>query len=101
MYCPICGGATTCPAGATITAVRRSDIRQIYTGDPVPPGYVVTHRNLRYRIAVPIGATIVGTAQSDRIVAHNPHLRRVWVGACSYAFVPQEDTTCDAKYAAG
>mgnify|MGYP005858084995 CR=1 FL=1 len=90
MYCPICGGATTCPAGDTIVPVRLSDIRQIYTGDPVPAGWVVTHRNLRYRIAVPAGATIVGTAKSDRIVAHNPHLRRVWVGACSYAFTQDE-----------
>ena len=90
MSCQICGGATTCPAGTTITVIRRSDIHQIPTGSPVPQGLQVTHRNLRYRIAVPIGATIVGTAQSDRIIAHNPHLRRVWVGTCSYAFTQDE-----------
>ena len=91
MYCPICGGATTCPAGDTIVAVKKNDIRQIPAGDTVPAGWVVTHRRKRYSIAVPAGATVVGTAQSDRVVAHNPHLRRVWVGACSYAFVPSDE----------
>ena len=91
MYCPICGGATTCPAGDNITAIRRCDIMQITAGDPVPAGWVVTHSRKRYFIAVPAGATVVGTAQSDRVVAHHTHLRRVWVGACSYAFVSQDE----------
>lgn len=89
--CPVCGGATTCPAGGTITILGRNDIRYINSGDPVPPGWIITHRRKRYIIAVPFGTIIVGAAQSDRILAHYPYLRRVWVGPCSYTFVREEN----------
>lgn len=89
--CPICGGATTCPDGDPITIVKRSDILQLDTGSPVPAGFQVTHRTKRYVIAIPATATVVGTAMSDRIVAHNPNLHRVWVGQCAYAFVSGDE----------
>ena len=91
MHCPVCGGATTCPAGDTIVAVRKNDILQIHSGHLVPPGYMVTHRRKRYSIAIPAAATVVGTAQSDRVVAHHLSLLRVWVGQCSYAFVSKDE----------
>ena len=91
MHCPVCGGTTTCPAGDKIVAVKNADILHIPAGEPIPAGYVMTHRTKRYRIAVPKGATLAGTAQSGRIVAHNPHLTWVWVGQCTYAFVPREE----------
>lgn len=89
--CPVCGGATQCPADDNITTVLLRDVRQIPTEDPIPPGMVVTHRRKAYYIAIPATATVVGTAQSDRVLAHNPHLRRVWVGPCAYAFTDDVD----------
>ena len=91
MSCPICGGVDTCPAGDTIVAIHYRDIHYINPSRPIPQGLRVTHRRRRHVIAVPTGATLAGTAQSARIVAHHPHLRRVWVGQCLYAFVPSDE----------
>lgn len=90
--CPICGGAETCPQGDVIRTVSKADILEIGAKERVPEGYQVTHWTKRSSLAVPIWATIVGTAQSDRVIAHNPNLRKVWIGQCTYAFLREDET---------
>lgn len=88
--CEICGGVSTCPAHETIVPVRREEILEIPSGQPVPKGYVITHRKMRYVIAIPEKATVVGSAARYRVAAHH-HLQPVWVGQCAYAFLVSEE----------
>lgn len=89
--CPVCGGAETCPDGDPIRTVKEDDILELRHDAKIPAGYQVMHRTRRCIIAVPEKVTIAGTAQSDRILAHNPHLRKAWVGQCAYVFLPREE----------
>lgn len=88
--CDICGGVDTCPADDTIIPIRWSDIHYIDDDRLIPPDLQVTHRRKRYVIAIPREATVVGSAQRYRVAAHH-HLRWVWVGQCSYAFLAPDE----------
>lgn len=90
--CPICGGATSCPAGLYEAVERPSwdEILHLPRNAQVPRGYELVNATRRYIQLLPVRKgnlelLLVGSAESERIRAHYG-VEGLWVRQVTFAF---------------